>query len=156
MSFIFQKVGRGSSAIFKILKNGSASAITPGDAVVYDYTTAADGRSVILPTTALLGMFAGVVAEGTTLAASGTDGQYGKVQIYGHHAAVKWVGSSVPVGAGLVPVNATGGMAVGTSHGASTAEAVNERFMFAWAGELTTIANSRYSATGKKAFIRAM
>jgi len=28
--------------------------------------------------------------------------------------------------------------------------------MFAWAGELTTIANSLYSAAGKKAFIRAM
>ena len=156
MSFIFQKVGRSKAEIFKILKNGSSTAITPGDAVVYDYTTAADGYSVIIPTTALLGMFAGVVAVGTTLAASSTDGEYGKVQIYGHHTGCKWVGSSTPIGAGLVPVNATGGMAVGTSHGASTAEATNERFMFAWAGELTTIANSLYSATGKKAFIRAM
>jgi hypothetical protein len=156
MAFLMQKVGRSKSEIFKILKNGSATAITPGDAVCYDYTTAADGIAVILPTAALLGMFAGVVAVGTTLAASGTDGEYGKVQIYGHHTACKWVGSTTPIGAGLVPVNATGGMAVGTSHGASTAEAVNERFMFAWAGELTTIANSLYSATGKKAFIRAM
>lgn len=156
MSFIFQKVGRSKAEIFKILKNGSATAIVPGDAVVYDYTTAGDGYSVILPTTALLGMFAGVVAVGTTLGASGTDGEYGKVQVYGHHTACKWVGSSTPIGAGLVPVNASGGMAVGTSHGASTTEATNERFMFAWAGELTTIANSLYSATGKKVFIRAM
>jgi len=156
MAFIFQKVGRAKAEIFKILKNGSTAAIAPGDAVVYDYTTAADGYSVILPTTALLGLFAGVVAEGTTLALSGDDGEYGKVQIYGHHAACKWVGSSTAIGNGLVPVNGTGGMAVGTSHGASTAESVNERFMFAWAGELTTIANSLYSATGKKAFIRAM
>lgn len=156
MAFIFQKVGRGKAQVFKILKNGTTSAIAPGDAVVYDYTTAKDGYSVILPTTALLGMFAGVVAEGTTLAASGSDGEYGKVQVYGHHAAVKWEGSSVAIGDGLVPVNGTAGMAVGTSHGASTAAAVSERFMFAWAGELSTFANSVYSSTGKKAFIRAL
>ena len=155
MSFIFQKVGRDAASIFKILKNGSSSAISPGDAVVYDYTTAKDGLAVILPTTALLAMFAGVVAEGVTLAASGSAGQYGKVQIYGHHAACKWVGSSTPIGTPLVPANATGGMVVGVTHVTSNSTA-NEGIQFAYAGELSTIINSLYSATGKIAFIRAL
>jgi hypothetical protein len=155
MGFIFQKVGRSKAEIYKILKNGSSSAIAPGDAVVYDYTTAADGIAVILPTTALLNMFAGVVAAGTTLAASGSDGEYGKVQIYGHHTAVKWVGSSTAIGTPLVPVNATGGMVIGATH-VTSINTANSEIQFAYAGELTTIANSLYSATAKKAFIRAM
>ncbi len=155
MSFIFQKIGRAKAEIFKILKNGSATAIVPGDAVVYDYTTAKDGYSVILPTTALLNMFAGVVAEGTTLAVSGTDGEYGKVQIHGHHGAVKWVGTSVPPGMPLVPANGTGGMVIGKTH-VTSINTANGEIQFAYAGESVTHVNSLYSATGKKAFIRAM
>ena len=155
MSFIFQKVGRGKAEIYKILKNASATAITPGDAVCYDYSTSVDGIGVVLPSTLLLNMFAGVVAAGTTLAASGSDGQYGKVQVYGHHAAVKWVGSSVAAGTPLVPVNATGGMVIGATHSTSINTA-NCEIQFAYAGETSTIANSLYSATAKKAFIRAL
>lgn len=155
MSFIFQKVGRAKAEIFKILKNGSTTAIVAGDAVVYDYTTAADGYSVILPTTALLNMFAGVVAEGTTLAVSGTDGEYGKVQIYGHHGACRFVGTSVPQGMPLVPANGTGGMVIGATH-VTSINTANCEIQFAYAGESVTHVNSLYSATGKKVFIRAM
>jgi len=152
MAFIFQKVGRGRAEMFKILKNGSSSAIVPGDAVVYDYTTAADGKSVILPTTALLEAFAGCVAEGTTLAASGTDGEYGKVQIYGHHAGARYdVGESIAAGQPLVPVDGTGEMNVGVTD-ATTA---NPHIQFAISGESVTRARSLYS-TPKVAFIRAM
>jgi len=155
MSFIFQKVGRAKAEIFKILKNGESSAIGPGNAVVYDYTTAANGYSVILPTTALLNMFAGVTAEGTTLAASASDQEYGKVQIYGHHGACKWVGTSVPPGMPLVPANGTGGMVIGATH-VTSINTANGEIQFAYAGESVTHVNSLYSATGKKAFIRAM
>ena len=152
MAFIFQKVGRGRAEMFKILKNGSSSAIVPGDAVCYDYTTKADGLAVILPTTALLEAFAGCVAEGTTLAASGTDGQYGKVQVYGHHAAARYaIGESLPAGQPMVPANATGGMALGVTD-ATTA---NPHIQFAISGESVTRARSLYS-TPKVAFIRAM
>ena len=155
MSFIFQKVGRAKAEIFKILKNGSSSAIGPGNAVCYDYTTAADGYSVILPTTALLNMFAGVTAAGTTLAASASDEEYGKVQIYGHHTACKWVGTSVPPGAPLIPANGTGGMVAGATH-VTSINTANGEIQFAYSGESVTHVNSLYSATGKKAFIRAM
>jgi len=154
MAFIFQKVGRGKAEIFKILKNGSSSAITPGDAVCYDYTTAKDGKSVILPTTAMLTMFAGVVAVGTTLAASGSDGEYGKVLAYGHHAAIRIAGSTVIPGSPLVPVNGTGAMKLGVTHADSTVEAQDMDLHFAYAGTTILIANSLY-ATGV-GFVRAL
>lgn len=154
MSFLFQKVGRGKAEIFKILKNGSSTAITPGDAVCYDYTTAKDGISVILPTTALLTMFAGVVAVGTTLAASGTDGEYGKVLIYGEHTAMRVYGSTVIPGSPLVPANATGAMKLGVTHAASTTEASDMNLHFAYAGTTQLIAGSLYAAM--IGFVRAM
>ena len=155
MAFIFQKVGRSRAEIFKILKNGSSSAITPGDAVCYDYSTASDGVAVILPTTVLLGLFAGFVADGVTLAASGTDGQYGKVQIYGHHPAMRWAGATIGIGCPLVPQNATGAMAIGATHATSITTANNE-IQYAWAGTNMVIASSLYSSTTHVGFIRAM
>lgn len=155
MAFIFQKVGRGKAEIYKILKNGSTSAIGPGNAVCYDYTTKADGLAVILPTTAMLSMFAGVVAHGKTLAASGSDGQYGKVQIYGHHAAVYVGGSSLIPGNPLVPVNDTGYMTLGVTHSISAVTA-NDQIQFAVAGTTgCAIAGSTFG-NSMIAFIRAM
>ena len=152
MSFLFQKVGRGTAQIFKILKNSSATAIGPGNAVCYDYTTDADGTSVILPTTAALALFAGVVAQGKTLAASGTDGQWGKVQIYGHHGGVKvGNGTSCYPGVGLIPVNASGVLSVGTTHVSSISTA-NEYLQFVVA--CSAVASSVY--TDVTCFIRAM
>jgi len=154
MSFIFQKVGRDAASIFKVLKNGSSSALAPGDATVYDYTTTKDGLAVILPTTALLAMFAGVVAQGVTLAASGSAGQYGKVQIYGHHAAIRVAGSTVIPGSPLVPVNATGAMRLGVTHATSIQEVSDANLQFAVAGSSQYIANSNYSTI--PGFIRAL
>ena len=152
MSFLFQKIGRGTAEIHKILRNASSSAIGPGNAVCYDYTTDSNGKSVILPTDATLRLFAGVVAYGKTLAASGTDGQYGKVQIYGHHAGVKvGVATSAYPGNGLVPYNASGVMNVGVTHVTSISTA-NEGIQYVTAA--ATCANSVY--TDLVCFIRAM
>jgi len=155
MAFIFQKVGRGRAEMFKILKNGSTSAIGPGNAVCYDYTTKADGLAVILPTTAMLQMFAGVVASGKTLAASGEDGQYNKVQVYGHHPAVYVAGSSLVPGHPLVPVGDTGYMTLGLTHTAATS-ASNAEIHFAVAGTTgCAIAGSTFG-NSMIAFIRAL
>ena len=145
MSFIFQKVGRGTAEIFKILKNGESSAIGQGNAVCYDFTTAKDGKTVILPTTTSFGLFAGVVANGVTLAKSGSDGEWGKVQIYGLHGGVK-VGGGVTASLGdaLVPVNSSGVMTVGNSTN------IDVQFVRAAANATTTIYK------GLTCFIRAM
>jgi hypothetical protein len=152
MSFIFQKVGRGVNEIFVVAKNGESSAIGPGNAVCWDYTTDKDGKTVILPTTAAFGMFAGVVAYGKTLAASGADGQWGKVQIYGHHAGVKvGVATSAYPGNPLIPYNASGVMTIGVTHVASISTS-NAEIQHVWA--TATAANSVY--TDLACFIRAM
>ena len=155
MAFVFQKVGRGRAEIFKILKNGESSAVGPGNAVCYDYSTAADGKAVILPTTVLLGLFAGVVASGVTLAASGSDGQYGKVLIYGHHPAMRWSGATIGIGCPLVPVNGTGAMQIGATH-ATSINTANAEIQYAWAGENMVIASSLYSYGTRVGFVRAM
>jgi len=152
MSFLFQKVGRGAAEIFKICKNGESSAIGPGNAVCYDFTTDSDGVTVILPTTAAFGLFAGVVANGVTLAASGADGQYGKVQIYGIHGGVMvGVANSAYKGNPLVPYNSSGVMTLGVTHVTSISTA-NPEIQFVWAA--ANVANSVY--TGLTCFIRAM
>jgi hypothetical protein len=152
MSFLFQKVGRGTAEIYKILKNASTTAIGPGNAVCYDYTTDANATSVILPTTAGLRFFAGVVAYGKTLAASGTDGQWGKVQIYGHHKGVKvGNGTSCYPGVGLIPVNGSGVMSVGTTHATSISTS-DEAIQFVTA--CSAVVSSVY--TDVTCFIRAM
>jgi len=152
MAFIFQKVGRDRAEIFKVLKNGSTSAIGPGNAVCYDYTTKADGLAVILPTTAMLPMFAGVVASGKTLAASGEDGQYNKVQVYGHHPAVYVAGSSLVPGHPLVPVGATGYMTLGVTNVATA----DVQIQFAVAGTTGCAKASSTFGNSMIAFIRAM
>ena len=152
MSFLFQKVGRGATEIYKILRNASSTAIGPGNAVCFDYTTDKTSKSVILPTTAGLRLFAGVVAYGKTLAASGTDGEWNKVQIYGHHAGVKvGVANSAFPGMGLVPYNASGVMTLGVTHVTSISTS-NEAIQFVTAAAIA--GNSVY--TDLVCFIRAM
>ena len=154
MAFIFQKVGRGVNEFFVIAKNGEADARAGGEAMCWDYTTDSDGITVIEPTTAGLGFFAGVVAHGKTLAASGTDGQYGKLQIYGHHAGIYMgiAGATAVKGNPLVPSNLTGSMVVATTHTASTVEACNVHHIFAWAA--ANAAGSLFTRTA--GMIRAM
>ena len=152
MSFLFQKVGRGATEIYKILRNASSTAIGPGNAVCFDYTTDKTSKSVILPTTAGLRLFAGVVAYGKTLAASGTDGEWGQVQIYGHHAGVKvGNGTSCYPGNGLIPVNASGVLSVGVTHVTSISTS-NEAIQFVTA--CSAVVSSVY--TDVTCFIRAM
>ena len=152
MAFIFQKVGRGTAEIYKVLKNGTTSALYGGTPVCYDYTTDSNGKTVILPTTAAFQLFAGVVANGKTLAASGEDGQWGKVQIYGHHAGIYVGGSSIIVGNPLVPKNAVSYMTLGVTNVATA----NAQIQFAVAGAIgCTLATSTFGARGV-GFIRAM
>lgn len=154
MAFIFQKVGRGVNEFFVIAKNGETDARAGGEAMCWDYTTDSNGITVIEPTTAGFGFFAGVVAHGTTLAASGADGQYGKLQIYGHHAGIYMgiAGASALKGNPLVPSNATGSMVVATTHTASTATTIDTHLIFAWAA--ANAAGSLFTRTA--GFIRAL
>lgn len=76
--------------IFIVVKNTYATAsLTNGQAVIWDYATDADGLGVTKPTDGTVRAghygtaFAGIVAE--TIAAN----DYGLLQVYGYHSAVR-------------------------------------------------------------------
>ena len=75
----FQTVNRTDpEKVYVCCKNTSGAATVVGDWCVYDYTTEADGVSVIVPTAALAACPAGVWQEAIA------DDGYGEVQIWGH------------------------------------------------------------------------
>jgi len=92
------------------------------------------------------------VAHGKTLAISGEAGQWGKVQVYGHHEGVLVAGSSIIPGNPLIPVSDTGYMTLGVTNVATA----NPQIQFAVAG--TTGCAKAGSTFGNRmiAFIRAM
>ena len=85
---LFQRVKRTDpEKIFIIVKNSySTASLTNGQVAQWDFTTDADGVGVTKPSgmaTNLGNAMAGIVAE--TIAA----GDYGMVQAYGYHSAVR-------------------------------------------------------------------
>lgn len=85
---MFQRINRTNpEKIFVVAYNSySTASLTNGQAVVWDYATDADGVSVTRPSAratsaGLAG--AGIAAE--TIAA----GDYGLIQVYGYHSAVR-------------------------------------------------------------------
>jgi len=83
------------------MNSWSTAAITVGQVVCFDYTADADGVGVTQPTTVLLPLLAGVVAE-----ASIASGEYGLIQVYGHNADALVDGTTgLIVGDNLVPAN---------------------------------------------------
>ncbi len=88
---LFQRVNRTNpEKIFLVAKNSwSTASLTNGQAVIWDYTTDVDGVGVTKPTDGNLQAghygvaFAGIAAE--TIAS----GDYGLLQVYGFHSAVR-------------------------------------------------------------------
>jgi len=84
---LFQRINRSNpEKIFIVAYNSSATAMTNGQAVNWDFITDIDGVGVVRPlaraTNAGVAV-AGIVAE--TIAVSG----YGLIQVYGYHAATR-------------------------------------------------------------------
>jgi hypothetical protein len=85
---LLQRINRSNpEKIFAIVYNSySTASLTNGQAVIWDFATDADGVSVTKPsaraTNAGVGA-AGIVAQ--TIAA----GDYGLIQVYGYHSAVR-------------------------------------------------------------------
>jgi len=102
----FQCINPGTAPekIFIVVKNTySTAAITVGQVVCFDYTTDVDGVGVTQPTTALLKLFAGVVAT-PSIAINGV----GLVQVYGHNADAL-VDGTTGIGVG-VPLKTANGV----------------------------------------------
>ena len=84
---LFQRINRSNpEKIFLVVYNSSATAMTNGQAVNWDFITDRDGIGVVRPlaraTNAGVAL-AGIVAE--NIAVSG----YGLIQVYGYHSAVR-------------------------------------------------------------------
>jgi hypothetical protein len=139
---LIQRINRTDpEKIFIVVKNSySTAAITVGQAVVWDYTTDADGVGVIQPTTALLKAECGVV-ESASIAVDG----YGLVQVYGHHASAQVDGSTGTTGGKPLTVQ-DGSFALIAATGTS---GVSHSFI---AGETY----STGAAAAKKVFIRCL
>lgn len=139
----FQQInGTDPEKVFIIVKNGySTGAFSAGNAVAWDYTTAADGITCTQPTTALLALPAGIVKT-----ASIAYGDYGLVQVYGHCTTAYVDGSSgTAIGSGLVMQNGSYQLIIGT---AITPCGVQ------WA--VCGQAHSTGAAAAKKVFLRCM
>jgi len=88
---LLQRVNRTNpEKVFIVAKNSwSTATLTNGQAVIWDYTTDADGVGVTKPVdqtarAASVGTaFAGIAAE------SIAPGEYGLLQVYGYHSAVR-------------------------------------------------------------------
>jgi len=88
---LFQRVNRTNpEKVFLVAKNSwSTASLTNGQAVIWDYTTDIDGVGVTKPTDGTGvnshygAAFAGIAAE--TIAS----GDYGLLQVYGFHSAVR-------------------------------------------------------------------
>lgn len=153
-----KQLTKGPEQIFGVFKNGEAVFLDGGTAVSVDYTTAADGVSVILPTTAMLYTFAGIVRKGETLGTSGQPDEYGLVQVYGHHGGVYVAGTTVTPGAMMVPVNTKSNVTLGVTINAANSTALDNTFIGGYVIAGTTACLKATSLYGSTAigFIKAM
>jgi hypothetical protein len=145
--------------VYGVFKNGEAEFLDGGTPVCVDYTTDADGNTVILPTTAMLHMFAGCVKSGETLGTSGQPNEYGLVQLYGHHPGVYMAGSTVTPGAILHPVDAVSYLTLGVTINKANSTALDDCLngqAFVMAGTTGCLKASSTFGNTHKAFIRAM
>jgi hypothetical protein len=86
---LFQRINRSSpEKVFVVAYNSySTAAITNGQCVEWDWNTDGDGVSVTIPkarATSCGVAVAGIVASGSVAA-----GDYGLIQVYGYHAAIR-------------------------------------------------------------------
>lgn len=99
---LMQRINRSNpeKVFITVMNSYSTASLTDGQVVQWDHQTDADGVSVTLPTAGAGYDCAGVVAD--TIAA----GDYGLIQVYGYHSAVRvrtLTGGS-PAGAAGLPL----------------------------------------------------
>jgi hypothetical protein len=144
----FQKVNRSDAekVFISVYNSYATAAVTVGQVVAFDYTTDADGVGVTRPTTALLPLVAGVVAQPSIAA-----GDYGLIQVYGHNTDALVEGATdVAVGDQLAAQNASFSLVKCAVTGISAANDYVATFFVAGQAYTTT------AAAAKKVFIRCL
>lgn len=151
---LFQRINRSSpEKVFVVAYNSySTAAITNGQAVNWDFITDVDGVGVTMPLARATN--AGLGAAGIVASASIAAGDYGLIQVYGYHSAVRV--RSVTIG---IPAIAKGRPLVMNAAGSvfcleSVATASTTILTFPCAFALA--ANSSWTTLAKAAFIKAL
>ncbi len=143
----------GHERVWMVGKNSTAAIILKGSAVSWDYATLKDG-SFILPTTATINMFAGILWENA--GTSGNEDDVARILAYGYHNGAYLAGTTVTPGARLVPVNATSYMTLGVTHADSTVEAPDEANVYAIAATTGCLKASSTVGNTYAIFVRAL
>ena len=152
---LFKRINRSDpEKIFVVVKNSWATAsLTNGQAVIWDFGTDVDGVGVTRPTARATNMglaAAGIAAE--TIVA----GEYGLVQVYGYHSAVRVRACSsehtIAAGSPLALNKAGSLFCLEPLYTASTSANVQIYFPCAFAFEAYT----SWTTTTIKAFVKAL
>ena len=130
----------------------STAAITNGQAVNWDFITDADGVGVTIPLARATN--AGFAGAGVVASASIASGDYGLVQVYGYHSAVRVrsvTGGTPAIAKGRpLVLNSVGSVFCLESVSTSSISIVTFPIAFALA------ANASWTTLAKAAFIKAM
>ena len=152
---LLQRVNRDDpEKVFIIVKNSYTVALSNGQAVIWDIVTEKDGVSVERPTAIATNL--GIAAAGIVAETIGVS-DYGLVQVYGYHAAVRVrVATSEEL---IVPGTALALAAAGSvfcleSFDSSTAAATVRPIRYPCAFSLGTY--SSWSTTTIAAFVKAL
>ena len=152
---IFQRVNRDDpEKVFVVALNSYSVALTNGQAVIWDFLTDKSGASVERPTAIVTNQgfaAAGIVAE--TIGIS----DYGLIQVWGYHSAVKVraaTSAEVIVPGTPLALNAAGSLFCLESFDSSTAAATVRPLRYPCAFSLGTY--SSWTTTTIAAFIKAL
>lgn len=151
---LFQRINRASpeKAFIVVYNSYSTAAITVGQVVQWDFTTDADGVGVTRPTARATN--AGMATAGVVASTSIAAGDYGLVQVYGYHSAVRArtvTGGTPAIAAGRpLIVNVAG--SVFCAESVSTASIAVLTFPFGF----SLGANTTFTTAAIAAFIRVL
>ena len=152
---IFQKVNRDDpEKIFVVVRNSYTVAMSNGQAVIWDIVTDKNGVGVERPTAIVTN--AGIAAAGIVAEAIGVS-DYGLVQVYGYHSAVRVraaTSAEVIVPGTALALAAAGSVFCLESFDSSTAAATARPIRYPCAFSLGTY--SSWSTTTIAAFIKAL
>ena len=150
---LFQRINRSSpEKVFVVAFNSySTAAITVGQGVNWDFITDCDGVGVTIPLARATN--GGIAAAGVVASASIASGDYGLIQIYGFHSAVRVrtaTGGSPAIAKGRpLAMNSAGSVFCLESVSTASTTILVYQIGFALA------ANSSWTTAAKAAFIKA-
>lgn len=151
---LLQRINRTDpEKVFIVAYNSySTAAITNGQFVNWDFITDVDGVGVTMPLARATN--AGVAAAGIVASSSIASGDYGLLQVYGYHSAVRVrsVTGGTPAIAKGTPLFANVAGSVFCLESASTASTV----ILKWPCAFALAANASWTTLAKAAFIKAL